>query len=111
MYANGFSVGVLLRLSKSYVGIRHIIPMLFFLFIPVGFLASFFTIHALVFFSAVLVIYILLDIFFAVKICKKENYKIIPLMMYSVLLLHICYGYGTLRGLLNGRFEVMKADA
>ena len=111
MYTNGFSVGVLLRLSPKHVGIRHIIPMLFFLFIPSGLFASLFIGNAFEFFSAVLILYILLDIFFAVKLCKKENYKIIPLMMYSVLLLHICYGYGTLRGLINGRFEMMKANA
>jgi glycosyltransferase involved in cell wall biosynthesis len=111
MYANGFSVGVLLRLSKSYVGIRHIIPMLFFLFIPVGFLSSLFTIHALVFLSAILVLYILLDIFFAVKKCYREDIRIIPLMIYSVFLVHICYGSGTLQGLLRGRFEMTKANA
>lgn len=110
MYTNGFSVGVLLRLSTRYVEIRHIIPMLFFLFVPVGILSVLFTIHALRILFAVLAIYLLLDLFFAIKSCSRENIRIVPMMIFSVFLVHICYGIGTIQGLLKGRFEMNKSN-
>jgi len=106
MYDNGFSVGVLIRLSFSYIGIRHIIPLFFLLFLISGLLLSFVSSLLLSVFSGILIIYFILNLFFAIKCCFKEDIRIVPLMFYSVLFVHVCYGWGTLIGLFRGRFKI-----
>lgn len=111
MYTNGYSVGVLLRLSSAYIGIRHVVPLLFLMFIITGALFSIFTDYSLYVLSAVLAFYLLLDFTFAIIACIHGNIKVIPMMIYSVFLVHLCYGYGTLKGLLKGRYSINNFDA
>lgn len=111
MYTNGFSVGVLTRLSVSYIRIRHIVPLLFLLFLFCGLLASFVSpvLHSV--FIVVLTVYFILNLVYAIKGCMADDLRIIPLMFYTVFLVHICYGWGTLVGILTGRFKMDEKNA
>jgi len=104
MYINGFSVGVLIRLSPSFIRIRHIIPLLFLMFIMASSVLSIFFPPVFVAFICVIALYFLLDLIFAFKICSKGDIELLPVMFFSVFLIHLSYGLGTMHGLWQGRF-------
>jgi glycosyltransferase involved in cell wall biosynthesis len=111
MYTNGFSVGVLLIISASHVGKRHIVPLLFLLFLFSGLLVSFVSPLLISVFIVILAAYSILNLVYAFKACVGKDIRIIPLMFYSVFLVHVCYGWGTLIGIFTGRFKVDESNA
>lgn len=106
MSSNGFSVGILLRMSVKYTELRHTMPLLFFLFIVTGLILSPFFLSARILFLFVLVLYFLLNLAFAVMASIRNDIRIIPLMVFSVFCVHVCYGFSTLCGLIQWRYRM-----
>lgn len=87
--------------------IRQFVPLLFVLFLFFGtFLTVFFEQFKYIFFP-VLSIYILGNIYASLKIAElKKKYKLVPFLFLSFVLIHISYGYGYLKGILD--FVILK---
>lgn len=103
MGSNGYSIGILLRMSVKYTGLRHTVPLLFFLFIATGLILFPFFLYARIIFLFILALYFLLSLAFAVMAGIGNDFRIIPLMVFSVFCVHLCYGYCTLKGLIQWR--------
>jgi succinoglycan biosynthesis protein ExoA len=104
MYRNGDSIGILLRQSATSVGIRHLVPLAFLLFLLGGtVLAILFPWFRWVFFP-VLGLYFAIDLAFAVHAARDGQTRTIPLIFISTLPVHLVYGVGTLAGLFKGRY-------
>jgi len=84
---------------STVTSVRQLIPLFFVLFLISGAIGSFLSSYLLILSAAVLFIYFLLAAIFASKISPKTTYT--PLIISVFLILHISYGFGYLRGLIN----------
>ena len=91
---------------KKPASIRHLIPMLFVLYLLLGAIISIFSMKVRVIFYAILGMYILLDLIFSLKIALKKNIKIFSLLTVTFPILHLSYGIGFLIGIV--RFFIVK---
>ncbi|MBM7560122.1 hypothetical protein [Marinitoga litoralis] len=99
-FQNGLWVILSTHYSKKAFSLRHIIPLLFVLFLIIGSISSIFSPIARILFFTILSIYLFLSIYFSLKIAIKN--KDITLFIPSMLafwILHISYGLGSLYGL------------
>lgn len=103
-YKNGFSIGVLVRVSPKSVSFRHLVPFLYIISLGIGIFLSFF--HFVFAFALLLlyVIYFLLALISGITVISRDKIKLIPLYIYVVWLVHFYYGVGTVVGLIKGKF-------
>ncbi len=90
-------------LSKGSLSIRHFIPLIFVLSLigsalmilinPAGYLLTAF----------VLISYLAANIFFSLKICRRNGLKLLPALVLSFAALHFSYGLGSVWGLVRVR--------
>lgn len=106
MYANGFSIGVLLRVSKKSINLRHLVPLTFVVALIAGVSLSF--VHVLFKFALLLLIliYLILIITSVMPKFLKDEIKLIPIYIFVVLFVHIFYGIGTIVGLIKGKYFI-----
>lgn len=105
MYDNGFSVGVLIRMSLKYVNLRHVVPLFFVLFLCLGTILSFVNPTICIFFLSSVSLYFILDIIFGFMVAVKNEIKIAPHLVHAAFWTHLSYGIGTLSGLIKGRYQ------
>lgn len=99
-FQNGLWVILSTHYSKKGFSLRHIIPLLFVLFLLFGTIASIFSPIARIPFFLVLSIYIVLTIYFSLKISmKNKNSNLFFPTFISFWILHISYGLGSFYGL------------
>lgn len=104
MYANGFSIGVLLHQCRKSINIRHLIPFLFLLSIVVLGIASFVTKFALYLLLVELGLYAILDIVSSILNSLGKSWKmyfILPFLVFSV---HMAYGLGIFIGIIKRKY-------
>lgn len=102
----GFWKVRVIQKHKKPAAIRHLIPLLFVLFLGVGgLLATVFEVTRIPF-LIILSLYLILDLGFSMKIAfaKKINYFIYLVITFPIL--HISYGIGFLLGFIN--FYLLK---
>lgn len=105
-YQYGFWKVRVIQKHKRPASVRHLIPLMFVLFLTVGGILSIFSNLIRVLYFGILSLYILLDIVFCVKISVRKGIKYIPYLIVTFPLLHISYGLGFILGLFN--FYVFK---
>lgn len=99
MYANGLSIGQLFYVDRSAIGLRHFVPLVFFLSVIVSAIGAFFWKPFLWLLILILCAYFICAIGATVISCCKYGWKfffVLPVLFFSV---HCAYGWGTLVGL------------
>ena len=86
--------------------LRHLIPMLFVIFLFGGAILSIFSSLARITFLGILALYLLLDIIFSAKLSIRNRLSCFLFILPTFLILYLSYGIGFLLGLLN--FCVIK---
>lgn len=104
MYSNGKSIGILLNQSPFSLSLRHLVPLLFFLFLIAGSIMSFFYYPARLIFFPVLGLYFFANIFFSLKSARKALLKAFPHIVVATFLTHLMYGVGTVVGIFRGKY-------
>lgn len=85
--------------------IRQFIPLLFVLFLILGMLLSFSGHMALILYMSGLSIYFIINLIVSYRVSKeKKNMKLLPYMIKSFFLIHLSYGIGYLKGLVDFLF-------
>ncbi|NUU99630.1 glycosyl transferase [Marinitoga sp. 1154] len=99
-FLNGLWIILSTHYSKKAFSLRHIIPLFFVLFLLIGTIASIFSPIARIPFFTILSLYIILSIYFSLKISlKNKNLKLFIPTLLSFWILHISYGIGSIYGL------------
>lgn len=101
MYTNGLSIGKLLYIDKQSLGIRHIIPFAFVITLLGSLLLGCFWGYAFIFFLLILGMYLLTNIIATVFACLKFGWKYMVVLPLLFFLVHVSYGWGTIRGILT----------
>jgi len=87
---------------KQPATIRQFVPPVFVLFLIFGFVLSIVSSTFLALFLIGLCIYFVVNILVSYKIAKeKRNLKLFPYLVYSFFLIHISYGLGYLKGIVD----------
>ncbi|MBU0472862.1 MAG: hypothetical protein KKF62_01730, partial [Bacteroidetes bacterium] len=91
------------------ISIRHLIPLLFFLFLILSSISFVFIPWSLWFSIPILLLYFILANYFAIKKFKELRYLsfFLPLFFF---LLHFTYGLGSLFGLFNIFIPIKKGE-
>ena len=84
---------------QTVTSIRQLIPMFFVLFLFLGVITSFIHPYLFLFNSVVLMMYFVLAFMFAKKV--SPNLKNVPSIITTFLILHLSYGSGYLKGILD----------
>jgi len=92
---------------KQPATIRQFVPLLFTLFLIFGGILSFVSSVFFYLYSFGLCVYFGVDILVSFKIAKeKKDLKLFPYLVYSFFLIHLSYGLGYLKGILD--FMILK---
>lgn len=108
-YQYGFWKVRVIQKHKKPASIRHLIPLMFVLFLLGGGILSIFSKLIFIGYLLTLLLYLLLDLTFSVKICKKKSIKHLPYLFITFPILHISYGVGFIMGLFN--FYIFKSKS
>lgn len=108
-YQYGFWKVRVIQKHKKPASIRHLIPLMFVLFLLDGGILSIFSKFIFIGYLLTLLLYLLLDLTFSVKICKKKSIKHLPYLFITFPILHISYGVGFIMGLFN--FYIFKSKS
>ena len=108
-YQYGFWKVRVIQKHKKPASIRHLIPLMFVLFLLGGGILSIFSKFIFIGYLLTLLLYLLLDLTFSVKICKKKSIKHLPYLFITFPILHISYGVGFIMGLFN--FYIFKSKS
>ena len=107
-YQYGFWKVRVIQKHKRPASIRHLIPLAFVLFLVGGGILSTFSSFIKNAYFLILGLYILLDLFFSLKISFSKSIKYLFYLVVSFPILHISYGLGFILGLLN--FYIFKSS-
>lgn len=105
-YQYGFWKVRVIQKHKRPASIRHLIPLMFVLFLSVGGALSIFSTLIRWMYLIILGLYLLLDIVFSIKISFAKNIRYFFYLVVTFPLLHISYGLGFILGILN--FYIFK---
>jgi glycosyltransferase involved in cell wall biosynthesis len=90
---------ITMKLCPGSMGLRHFIPLLFLLSLIIMPILIFFLPALSYLFIGEVGLYIILDIFFSIKLSREIKY--IPLLMVLFPIFHLSYGIGSLVGLVQ----------
>jgi len=107
-YQYGFWKVRVIQKHKRPASIRHLIPLAFVLYLAGGGILSIFSSFIRNIYFIILGLYILLDLFFSLKISLTKSIKYLFYLIISFPILHISYGLGFILGLLN--FYILKSS-
>jgi glycosyltransferase involved in cell wall biosynthesis len=107
-FSNGYWVINSAKFSKIPFSVRHLVPLLFVLFIIFGGIISSFVGFLKMVYVFVIAFYFAIDLYFSTKIKFQKKKLSIFLLFITFFLLHVSYGIGSLIGILkygvkNGR--------
>lgn len=103
MYANGESIGHLFFVDKASIGLRHLVPLFFVAGIILGGVASILYKPLLYVYLAGLGIYFLCDVIASFIGGAKHGWKYCLPLFFLFFCVHISYGLGTIKGLIEGK--------
>lgn len=104
MYANGFSIGVLLHQCRKSVGLRHLVPLLFVLSIVLLSIGAIFTKYLFYLLLLELTLYAILNTVSSIVNCIGKNWKLYFVLPVLILSVHIAYGVGSIIGLIKKKY-------
>ena len=104
MYANGFSIGVLLRSYRQSVGLRHSVPFIFFISIITFLILGIFFREAWWILICELALYFLCSVIASIIEANKYGWRFLIILPWEIFLVHLSYGWGTLVGLFKGHY-------
>jgi hypothetical protein len=107
-YQYGFWKVRVIQKHKRPASIRHLIPMLFSMYLILGIPLSFVSEKTKWAFLAILSLYIILDVYFSIKMALRPKIKYIGYLLIIFPMLHLSYGVGFIMGILN--FYIFKSD-
>lgn len=107
-YQYGFWKVRVIQKHRRPASIRHLIPLIFVLFLSIGGVLSIFSKLIRVMYFLVLGLYLLLDLLFSIKISIKKKFSYLPYLIITFPLLHISYGLGFIFGIFN--FYIFKSS-
>lgn len=105
-YQYGFWKVRVIQKHKRPASIRHLIPLMFVLFLSVGGVLSIFSTLIRSLYLIILGLYLSLDIVFSTKISFVKNIKYFIYLVITFPLLHTSYGLGFILGIFN--FYIFK---
>lgn len=94
---NGMWNIITMKLCPGSMGIRHFIPLIFLLSLILLPILSFVNIGFFILFVCELILYIVLDIYYALKTSKKVKYILMVGVLFPIF--HITYGFGSIKGI------------
>ncbi|MBS5886399.1 MAG: glycosyltransferase family 2 protein [Clostridium sp.] len=103
-YQYGFWKVRVIQKHNRPASIRHLIPMLFTLYLLVGGTISVFSKSIRWIFLSILALYVFLDLLFSMKLSCKSKLKYLGYISVCFPILHLSYGIGFLFGILNFYF-------
>jgi len=107
-YQYGFWKVRVIQKHKRPASIRHLIPLMFVLFLTFGGILSIFSNFIKNVYFLILGLYLLLDLLFSAKISIKKNMKYLGYLIITFPILHISYGLGFILGIFN--FYILKSS-
>ncbi len=105
MYANGFSIGVLSRLNKDFVSLRHLIPCLFVMTLAILFVLSFVSKLFLYFLLFVISLYLISNLVATLYCVYRYGVKYLLCLPILFACVHISYGVGTIYGFFKKKYS------
>ncbi|EEH96878.1 MULTISPECIES: glycosyltransferase family 2 protein [Clostridium] len=106
-YQYGFWKVRVIQKHKKPASIRHLIPLMFVLFLLFGGIASIFSKLIRIGYFATILLYLILDCLFSFKMSKKKGFKHFPYLLVTFPILHLSYGIGFILGVFN--FYIFKS--
>lgn len=106
-YQYGFWKVRVIQKHNKPASIRHLIPLIFVLFIIFGGIISTFSNIVRVGYALIILLYLALDVVFSIRICKKKKMTYFPYLLLTFPILHISYGIGFILGIVN--FYIIKS--
>jgi len=92
---------------KQPATIRQFVPLLFVLFLIFGGILSFISLRFFYLYLLGLCVYLGINILVSLKIAtEKKDLRLFPYLVYSFFLIHLSYGLGYLKGILD--FVILK---
>lgn len=107
-YQYGFWKVRVIQKHRRPASIRHLIPLMFVLFLSIGGIFSIFSNFIRTIYLLILGLYLLLDLVFSSKIAIKRKFSYFPYLVVTFPLLHISYGLGFIFGIVN--FYIFKSS-
>lgn len=104
----GFWKVRVIQKHKRPAALRHLIPLLFVLFLFGGAILSLFWKPIRWAYFLILAVYLILDLVFATKLSLRSKLKYFPYIAMTFPILHLSYGSGFLLGIFN--FYIFKSD-
>lgn len=101
MYLNGVSIGQLFFIDRSAIGLRHIVPLAFVSVLILAAILACFTAIGLYLFTAILIAYLFAALIADIRACCQHGWRFFFILLPLFLSVHIAYGLGTIRGLIN----------
>ena len=106
MYANGESIGILYYIDKKAIGLRHLIPVIFVLGLIGGAFLSLLWQPFAWLYAAGLGLYFACDLAASVMAASKYGFKYLLPLFFLFFMVHVSYGWGTIRGLIKKKYTV-----
>lgn len=103
MFANGESIGHLFYIDRDSIGLRHLVPLVFVLGIIFGIIGSLLFFPLFYALLAGLTLYFLCDLIASFMAVRGHGLKYLLPLFVLCFSVHVSYGFGTLKGLINGR--------
>jgi GT2 family glycosyltransferase len=101
MYANGISIGKLIKINYKIINIRHIVPFLFVISLMVFFIFGLLFTFFNFLFLFVILSYVLINLTSSIVISYKNGSKFLFVLPFLFTIVHFCYGIGTFVGLVK----------
>jgi GT2 family glycosyltransferase len=104
-FYNGFWVIYGIKFAKNLFSLRHLVPFFFVLSLCGSLVLSLIYRPFIYLFILVLVSYLILNVFFSLKISFQRGFKYFIPVMLSFTTLHFSYGFGSIGGLIKLLWE------
>jgi len=100
-FSNGLWVIYSTRFAKMPFSLRHLIPFFFVISLLGSLILSLFYPPIIHFFGFIIGLYLIVNIFFSIKLSFKNGFKYFPALILSFSTLHFSYGIGSLCGVVR----------
>lgn len=100
-FLNGLWVIYSTRFAKMPFSLRHLIPFFFVIFLAGSLILSSFYHPFIYLFAFIIGLYLIVNVFFSIKLSFKNGLKYFPALILSFSTLHFSYGFGSLCGIIK----------
>ncbi len=109
----GYGRGRAMALKKhpDRLGLKHLIPSAFVVFLLFGFVLSLLIPYVWIAYVWILGLYALFSLVFSAKIAFREGWRLFPILPVLFFILHVSYGLGFLRELIGGHRPPTPVEA